>query len=734
MPSLKFNIIVDDKGGRVAMKQFAGETDAAFKRARASINRVSLSALPKHEQAVVKVERKYQSLNSQIKKLSKSGRISDKMAADFHKNIGVKMTDDLKKLERQGEKSFKVLGNAAKLAGAAIVASIGVGFKNINIEGLKAVEDYKIKMASLTAFMTTFSQKTAMGDIVNGFQEANNYAGRLIISLEKIDAKTVATGKDLGVMAETMMQNGVLLDIDNQKQVEGFTRIANALKLVTAGQNQDIQMRQEINALLKGQIRAIDRLPKLLSAVDPKLQEHLRLWREQGTTIEEVGKLLAGFGASTDLIEETWTAVGSSLETIQTRILRDGFKPIYEDLLMIANSIRDSLVDSSGELTKLANGMKNFISLAYQAAKDVGSRQIFPLRAAREIYNQTFDVGKQQGFVDSFKSLFLDGFSQDPTAGFGADMGALAPMMAPMEVHAAKMEDSAKKRLQLIKDQAEAKKQLNRQWAIETAYVDQIIAGEETLTTAVMTESEKSIYSIKEKYAGYERLIQQQVEAGNQTEAWAKKTHDAIGVRMQEDLDALKEKGINVADEMKDAFVGWANGMSGSLTDMVWSAELSFGAILESFGKMLTQMVIQYQIVQPMMQGLMGLFGGGGVTGSAGMTAGVDIGIAHAAGGYDVPKGMNPVTQLHEREMVLPAEYADVIRGGGLGGGTTNVIINNNSSKSQAQATEVKNVDGGKDIIVMIEDVVGNSIMSGRGKINKAMRSTFGMSQLVVGR
>lgn len=47
-----------------------------------------------------------------------------------------------------------------------------------------------------------------------------------------------------------------------------------------------------------------------------------------------------------------------------------------------------------------------------------------------------------------------------------------------------------------------------------------------------------------------------------------------------------------------------------------------------------------------------------------------------AEGGYDVPRGLNPMTQLHEREMVLPRQQADVIRnmadqgaGGAAGGG-----------------------------------------------------------------
>jgi hypothetical protein len=43
-----------------------------------------------------------------------------------------------------------------------------------------------------------------------------------------------------------------------------------------------------------------------------------------------------------------------------------------------------------------------------------------------------------------------------------------------------------------------------------------------------------------------------------------------------------------------------------------------------------------------------------------------------AAGGFDIPAGLNPVTQLHAREMVLPAGIADPLRAslasGGIGG------------------------------------------------------------------
>lgn len=55
-----------------------------------------------------------------------------------------------------------------------------------------------------------------------------------------------------------------------------------------------------------------------------------------------------------------------------------------------------------------------------------------------------------------------------------------------------------------------------------------------------------------------------------------------------------------------------------------------------------------------------------------------------AAGGYDIPKGINPMTQLHEEEMVLPKKYANAIRnmtasgagGEGEAGGATPMVVN----------------------------------------------------------
>lgn len=76
------------------------------------------------------------------------------------------------------------------------------------------------------------------------------------------------------------------------------------------------------------------------------------------------------------------------------------------------------------------------------------------------------------------------------------------------------------------------------------------------------------------------------------------------------------------------------------------------------------------------MGAVLAMIGGGG--GGGGSTSTSVTRIPSAAAGWDIPAGINPVAQLHEQEMVLPAEQANVIRdmaeGGGMGGGP--IVIN----------------------------------------------------------
>lgn len=63
--------------------------------------------------------------------------------------------------------------------------------------------------------------------------------------------------------------------------------------------------------------------------------------------------------------------------------------------------------------------------------------------------------------------------------------------------------------------------------------------------------------------------------------------------------------------------------------------------------------------------------------------------IPFAARGYDIPAGINPLTQLHQKEMVLPAEHAETIRDmAGKGGSSVNFHVSAIDARSVKQFFE----------------------------------------------
>lgn len=210
----------------------------------------------------------------------------------------------------------------------------------------------------------------------------------------------------------------------------------------------------------------------------------------------------------------------------------------------------------------------------------------------------------------------------------------------------------------------------------------------------------------------------------------------------KEFLDSLKGKSsMEVVQMTIDKYAGSAedankriyesttsvlNSCSEALTKFVTTGKFSFN----DFAKSVIQNILKIQ-AQAAVAGLAKFLVGAATTfigGAFGSTASADgkIGtnagdalgmpgtqgpwdIKFAAQGYDIPAGKNPVTQLHEKEMVLPAQYADVIRGLANTGGTAGGGININTSISVASdgSTRQQSEGGGdsqRQLANMIND------------------------------
>jgi hypothetical protein len=94
-------------------------------------------------------------------------------------------------------------------------------------------------------------------------------------------------------------------------------------------------------------------------------------------------------------------------------------------------------------------------------------------------------------------------------------------------------------------------------------------------------------------------------------------------------------------------------------------------------------------------------------------------GVKSAAGGYDVPSGINPMTQLHAQEMVLPADLANRIRGltGGEGSGGNYGDVHIHAIDAQSfRDFARRNPEG-------FGDGVAAAISSNHSGLNKALRN-----------
>jgi len=185
--------------------------------------------------------------------------------------------------------------------------------------------------------------------------------------------------------------------------------------------------------------------------------------------------------------------------------------------------------------------------------------------------------------------------------------------------------------------------------------------------------------------------------------------------RHKASLAAMDQEAADRKMQMEMQVLAQAGGVADQMYAMLQQAgleqtALGKAAFLTSKGLAVAQIIMSTNAaaaaaMAPIAMGGLGPVAGMALAGtikalgysSAAMTAGLAIAEASAEGGYDIPGGVNPVTQLHEKEMVLPKAQAEVIRGlarngGGAGGGITinsNPVINIDSATDQQKITRM---------------------------------------------
>ena len=209
------------------------------------------------------------------------------------------------------------------------------------------------------------------------------------------------------------------------------------------------------------------------------------------------------------------------------------------------------------------------------------------------------------------------------------------------------------------------------------------------------------------------------------------------------EFNKLGDTGEDTFSRMKNAVEGWASGFSATLNDMLWGAELTFGNILQSFGKMITQMIIQTQFVEPLLETIIGSISPSSLAKTPSAKSAFPTTPQSTSGGTFNPQGhavaaeggiaIKPTfAMLAEREPEIVAPLSQLA---GLGGGGNNNVEVNVIGVPEGTRTEESRTSGGmRKIDVILDEKVANNIRSGT-KTFSALTKTFGnLSPQLVGR
>lgn len=182
-------------------------------------------------------------------------------------------------------------------------------------------------------------------------------------------------------------------------------------------------------------------------------------------------------------------------------------------------------------------------------------------------------------------------------------------------------------------------------------------------------------------------------------------------------MDQAGDNANEFNQEMQNAISGWASEFSAELNNAVWGAETSFDQIAESFSKMLTQMVIQKQIVEPLLD-----FSTSGSSTDGSRASG---GPVRAGGIYQVSENGPETLRVGDRTYLMMGSQGGTVSPAqvGAGGGAGRTIVNiNDYSGEQPEVTRRRGRDGTE----FIDVAVARSIREGAGR--RAIRETFNVT------
>jgi len=191
-------------------------------------------------------------------------------------------------------------------------------------------------------------------------------------------------------------------------------------------------------------------------------------------------------------------------------------------------------------------------------------------------------------------------------------------------------------------------------------------------------------------------------------------------------MNKIANEGKSTFDDLKNAVTGWASTFSSQLTDMLWAADTTFKDILKSFMQMITQMVIQKQVIEPMLGAIFPkapvAIAHGNVFQNGSITPYARGGIVSRPTVFPMASGMGLMGEKGAEAVMPLARTPQGDLGVKTEGGTPNIEIN--MINQSGQALEATQQGGRQESGKFIIDVIVKELQRGK-TLRQTIRSTI---------
>lgn len=239
---------------------------------------------------------------------------------------------------------FSRLGTAV----SAAIGGIGAGF------AIKKVSDWIEEFK-----MTTLSVATMLTDTMRGsgmamdevFDRNRRHAEEFYRVLQQQSAKSLSSMDDL-MSAYTMLANYGRSLSPTMRNAELLANVVDRIRLATKGQNQEIQVMQELRAMMSGQARPSDALARMLRQRDADFSKTLGTMVSGGASAEEILEYVNSLLSDVDMGKHLSRSLSKSLELLKGNVKLlaiDAFTPLHDEAARTVAGVAELFDPSSAK-------------------------------------------------------------------------------------------------------------------------------------------------------------------------------------------------------------------------------------------------------------------------------------------------------------------------------------------------------------------------------------------------